>query len=332
MNYLRLIKILLLGFFITILNNNNAYSEWLIDHDYGFKIDVPASWSTNSYNEGSDKVHDLTSQDENIFIQIRSFEAGEGIDAQMLANLFDEGLIAEGAKQENMSNEELNGIPGVMGVYTTNYEGTDMGIITFSIVSDNNGYLIFTVVPLEMFEQKVDEADAVLTTFTLLSKSSHYNDPEDDQAQNGLGGITGSTSSKAKGGGQNYVTISGGSINGTFNFSESGSYPIENQQTVVIRGLDDSGTNALEIYLYNYKGTGTFEYGDANAGGKRFVMGAVDGRAPGKQYYAGSGECTITEYREGGMIKGYFNASVGGHDIEGCFSLPLSTPKMPGGF
>lgn len=337
MNYLRIIKIILLGLFITVLNSNYAYSDWLIDRDYNFKIDVPAGWNTNSYSEGTDKVHDLTSPDENIFIQIRSFQSGDGIDAQMLANIFDEGLRAEGAEQMSMSNEELNGLPGVLGVYSTNYEGTDMGIITFSMVSDNIAYLIFTVVPLNMFEQKSGEADAVLNTFTLLSESSSYDDPEhsyydDQQSSSGLGGITGSTSSQSSGGGQNYVIISGGSVNGTFNFSESGSYPVKNQQTVCIRGLDDRGINALELYLYNHKGTGIFKYGGPADGTKRFIVGAVDGKAVSSNEYSGSGECTITEYREGGMIKGYFTASVGGHDIEGSFSLPLTTPKMPGGY
>ncbi len=84
--------------------------------------------------------------------------------------------------------------------------------------------------------------------------------------------------------------------------------------------------------MYNHKGTGTFTYGAASDGARHFVVGAVDGRAPSSNTYSGSGECTITEYREGGMIKGYFTASLGGHDIEGSFSLPLSTPKMPGGY
>lgn len=318
---------------------NTAYATWHTDNEYKFKIDVPSTWTANNHMEGTDKVYDFTNPNGTIALQIRCFKAGEGINAQTLAQVFDEGLVSEGATQLAMSDEMLSNLSGVMGVYKTNFDGTEVVIISFSAVSNGIGYLIFTIMPFNQMEQLADEADAVLNTFTVLTKPEITQDtPEEDpkkKESSGLSGLLGGTTKEPNSGsetGENYVTISGPKVNGTFNFSGSGSYPIKNQQTVVIRGLDNNGRNALEIYLYNHKGTGTFTYGGPTDGGKHFVVGAVDGKAVSSNEYSGSGECTITEYHEGGMIKGYFTASVGGHDIKGSFSLQLSTPKYPGGY
>jgi len=133
--------------------------------------------------------------------------------------------------------------------------------------------------------------------------------------------------------GENEVTISGNGMNGTYKFNKSGSYPIKWNTTVVIRGLDNSGTNALELYLYNNKGTGSFSYGPDINGKPTFTVGAVNGKGvEGGSGGSATGQLTITEYHEGGMIKGYFTANVNGHNIKGNFSLPLSTPKGYGGY
>lgn len=296
-----------------LLSANLIFADWVTDHANNFKINVPYGWNTNSYMEEDQQVHDFTSSDENIFMQIRCFDNG-GYDAVGLAALFEEGLIAEGATALGQSNEELNGNAGVMGVYTMNYGGTDMGVITFSMVNQDLAYLIFVVIPVDAFDQRSDEADAVLNTFTLLSESSSYTQPTQNtkKSDGGFGGLR-------------------GSINGTFNFSESGSYPIENQQTVTIRSLDNSGTNALEIYIYNKKGTGSFIYGTGLSGPPKFNIGAVDSKGLGDNS-SGTGELTVTEYKEGGRIKGHFTAQADGHDIKGSFNLFLSTPKDYGGY
>ncbi len=322
---------------LMVLNVTLAKADWVTDHANNFKINIPYGWNTNSYSEGGDQVHDFTSPDENIFIQIRCLDNG-GMAVTDLAALFEEGLIAEGATAMGQSNEELNGVPGVMGVYTMSYEETDMGIITFSVVNQNLGYLMFVVVPVDMFEQKADEADAVLNTFTLLSESSTYIEPgtdsrEDLQTSGGLGGLRGSTSQQSPGSsgntgsGQNFVKISGNSINGTFYFSKSDSYPLSSVKTVFVKGLDHQDNTILEIVFYRNKGTGTFIYENHNNNGEPgFVINSVNGqRIPGN-LYNGSGKLIITEYREGGRIKGHVNSELNGHVIEASFDLPLGNP------
>lgn len=309
-----------------------ALAGWQIDNEFNFKINVPDNWSKQTYFEGTVKVHDFSNPDGNMAIQIRCFAADAGVNSSILAEVFDENLLNQGASRLSKTDETLNGIPGVMGVYKNTFDGIEMAIVTFSTVPGDEGYLIFAIVPLQQFEQLAQEVDKVLNTFTLLSEPEITEEPKKEETEiaTGLGGLQGSTSGNNSG--ENYVTISGPKLNGTFNFEESGSYPIKVNGNVVIRGLDKSGTNALELYLYNNRGTGTFQYGAATGGDPRFAIGAIDGKSVGNDSYSGNGQLTVTEYREGGMIKGYFTANTNGHDVEGSFYLSLSTPKGFGGY
>ncbi len=138
------------------------------DDQYQFRLEFPSDWAVKSFMDGSDKVLDLLSPDENIAIQLRCFAAEADISANDVAKLMDEEMQVQGAKQHSYSKEELNGIPGVMGVYTNSYDGLEVAVVTFSIVTDQKGYLLFTVIPVVEFENRINEADAVLNSFSLL--------------------------------------------------------------------------------------------------------------------------------------------------------------------
>lgn len=331
-----LLSILMMTFF-SLYGINTSNAQYVSVDEHNYKINIPSNWSKSIYNEGTDKVLDIMSSDEQIAIQIRSFALGADVEAQKLANMFNDGLIQEGAQQLNLSDQELNGIPGVMGVYSQNSDGTNMAIITFSIVKNQVGYLLFTVIPANMFDHRSQEADNILNTFTITSDVSEQNMfVESVPTSKGLGSLSGSTSNHSTTSSgmvkSNYVTISGNGWNDTYTFVSSGSYPIKFNKNVVIRGLDRSGTNALEIYLYNHQGTGTFSYGSGDIGGKKFIVGAVNGKSVSSNNASGSGSLTVTTYQEGGKIEGHFTATVGGHEIKGQFLLDLSTPKGYGGY
>ncbi|MCF8234418.1 MAG: hypothetical protein K9G67_03820 [Bacteroidales bacterium] len=307
-----------------------ALAGWQIDNEFNFKINVPDNWSKQTYFEGIDKVHDFSNPEGNMAIQIRCFAADAGVNSSILAEVFDENLLNQGASRLSKTDETLNGIPGVMGVYKNIFDGIEMAIVTFSTVPGDEDYLNFAIVPLQQFEQLAQEVDKVLNTFTLLSAPEFTEEPQKEETgiATGLSGLQGSTSGSSTG--KNYFSISGPTLNGTFYFEESGSYPIKVNGNVVIRGLDKSGTNALELYLYNNRGTRTFSHEAATGGDPRFIIG--DGKSVGNDNYSGSGRLTVTEYREDGLIKGHFTANTNGHDVEGCFYLSLSTPKGFGGY
>lgn len=326
---------------VIILITSAANATWITDNEFKFKIDVPSDWSNNNYLEGTDKIYDFTDPSGNIAIQIRCFEVDASVNASLIAKVFDEGLVADGATKLSYSNEELNGLPGILSGYSNTYDGMAMGIVTFSAVSGGVGYLIFTVMPMDRFEQLMPAANAVLNSFTVLSSNSQQQLAQQQQQQQtkpsgGLGGLTGSTSQSSSAGltggsvgsGNNYVKISGSDINGTFTFSKSDSYPLSSVNTVFVKGLDDQNNTILEIVFYRIKGTGTFIYENHNNNGEPgFVINNVNGqRVPGS-IYNGSGKLVITEYQEGGRIKGHVNSELNGHVIKANFDLPLGKPK-----
>ncbi|MCF8234420.1 MAG: lipocalin family protein [Bacteroidales bacterium] len=152
-----------------ILLSGTIQAKWYTDSRFKFKIDVPSNWTSNIYTEGTDKVYDFTSPDQNIAIQLRAFEAGDGVSAKVISDLMDEGITGEGASQVNRSQDEINGTKGELGVYTNNFDGQDMVLITFSTVQNNIGYMFLIVVPSNVLDQKSAEIDAILNTFTINS-------------------------------------------------------------------------------------------------------------------------------------------------------------------
>ena len=430
-----------------ILINSYVFGQWIVDKDYGFKINVPSGWTQNSSMDGTDKVYDFLSPDENAAVQLRAFKAIDKFTLDLLVQVYEESMLPQGAIRESLTHHiSKQGIQGKQGIYTLNYNGTPIAMGVFFAIENGIGYVISAIIPSAMLEDKTTQVKRVTESFTLLENKTQmgrsglggltgrssnfqitkiklcdkldYNNkavnpkntfgtrtPEihavinftgrtskdltvswvytnwnrtitedaynftdsdgvgvvslskpnngwpvgsykiifkldgnlidtktfeviDNNSVNGLSGLSGGNTGSSK----NYVSISGSSMNGIYKFSSSGSYPIKNKQTVVVRGLDANGRNALEIYLYNQKGTGTFKYGPPQGGSPRFVIGAVDGKAVSSDSYSGSGELIITEYREGGMIVGTFSAKMNDNDIKGSFSLKLSTPKMPGGY
>lgn len=161
-------RIFLLLTAIVLTSQLNA--KWYVDHEFRFKIDVPSNWTSNTYLEGTDKVYDFTSPDENVAIQLRAFVADEGVTADLITEVFDEAIVAQGASRLNLAEDQLNGIAGKMGVYRNTYDNKEVALVTFAAVENGFGYLFLVVVPIELFDQKVDETDAVLNTFTLLDE------------------------------------------------------------------------------------------------------------------------------------------------------------------
>jgi len=306
-----------------------SHGQWLIDHEHHYKINVPTTWTQETYMDGSDKIADLLSADGNVAIQIRSFAVDQSVDAKMLATVFDEGMQAEGASRLELSPDEFNGMPCYYAIYANTIDGLKVGVVSVSLVQNNIGYLIFSVIPAELFDQRAADADQLLNTFEVISASGLK---KSDHPHGGLGDLAEkkdqqTQNSTPAAAGENYVRISSSDRNGTYHFSKSGSYPIKWNSVTVIRGLDANGHLMLEAYLRNHKGTGTFAYSSSsgNSSGAVFDISTVNGLSV--RGGSASGEMQITEYQMGGRIKGHFKAIVNGRNIEGKFNLSLPTPK-----
>ncbi len=48
-------------------------SQNVMDAQSGLKLNIPSSWSKNSYMDGNDKVYDFYNSDQNTAVQLRVF-------------------------------------------------------------------------------------------------------------------------------------------------------------------------------------------------------------------------------------------------------------------
>lgn len=159
---------LALLFVIILFINSNIYSQWQSDSKYGFKINVPSSWSKTSYIDGTDKVYDYMSPDENAAMQIRVFKAGQGFTTALLAQVYEENMLPAGAQKLSLDEHTTtNGIPCKKGVYLLDYNGVEVGLSAIYIVQKGNGYVVTALIPASMIQQKGDELAKVMKSFTI---------------------------------------------------------------------------------------------------------------------------------------------------------------------
>lgn len=208
----RIITILLfIGFFLSI---NTMKAEWVVDHAYKFKIDIPSDWSSSSYMDGTDKVYDFYSPDENIAIQLRAFEAGAGVTNDLLAQVFEQNVLPSGSKKQDLfDHTSKNGIPGKLGVYSAQYNSIEIAISVFYTIQNGYGYALMVIVPSNMLEQKSPEIKAVTRTFMIEGFGSDSNIASQKKKPSGLSGLVGGVSQSSGTG-----DVSAKNIVGRYNF------------------------------------------------------------------------------------------------------------------
>ena len=165
MKKLKTIVFILMSFLLIV---NVSFAQLQTDRDYGFKINIPSSWSKSSYMDGTDKVYDYYSPDENAAVQLRVFEAGTGVTTDVLVQVYEENMIPVGSYKKSLKDHtSKNGIPGKQGVYTIDYAGTEVGMTAFYTVQNNKGYILTAVIPTSMMQQKGDEVKQITQSFTI---------------------------------------------------------------------------------------------------------------------------------------------------------------------
>ncbi|PLX13430.1 MAG: hypothetical protein C0598_03640 [Marinilabiliales bacterium] len=168
MNRSQIVSIAVLAFMLLIVNGLNA--QWQTDIDYDFKIKVPTNWSKNVYFDGTDKVYDFYSPDENAAVQMRTFEAPAGLTLDLLVGVYEEQMIPAGAFKEGVKNHvSVTGIPGKQASYSFNYNGNQVGMGVFYAIQNGKAYVISAIIPVSMLEQKAVEVKSITQSFQLLS-------------------------------------------------------------------------------------------------------------------------------------------------------------------
>lgn len=177
-------------------NYSNAIAQWQEDSKYGFKINIPTSWSKNSYMDGTDKVYDFYSADENAAVQLRVFEAGTEVTTELLAQIYEENMLPAGTqKQSLVDHTSVNGIPGKQGLYMLQYNGNDVHMANFYTVQNQIGYVLTAIIPSTMLEQKGAEVKQITHSFIIdgfepVAKSEKQTKGPSGKL-GGLGGISG---------------------------------------------------------------------------------------------------------------------------------------------
>jgi uncharacterized protein (TIGR02145 family) len=172
--------------------NSNAFAQWQVDHTYGFKINVPRNWSKNSHMDGTDKIYDYNSPDQNAAVQLRVFEATPQVTVDLLCQAYESSYIPAGTQKVSLVDyTSVNGIPGKQGLYILNYNNTEVTIATFYTVQNNIGYVLSAMIPSGMVEQKGAELKQITHSFLIDGFEKTANIVQEEKKPAGLSGLLG---------------------------------------------------------------------------------------------------------------------------------------------
>lgn len=159
-----------LVFTLLVFSTIPLFSQWQVDKEYGFKIEVPVSWTKTIYTEGTDKIYDFLSQDERIFFEVRAFKSGDGFTDELLAKVFEESIL-QGGKRISFNNKNLNGLNGKMGLYDAVLDGNSYDIFAFFGLTPENGFIIWSLTEAGQMEYLRSQINQVFSSFTLIDQS-----------------------------------------------------------------------------------------------------------------------------------------------------------------
>ena len=192
------IKVSCLAILLLLFFNNQSFAQWQQDSQYDFKIDIPTNWSKNSYMDGTDKVYDYMSADENTAVQLRAFEGGSGITTDILAQLYEENMLTAGTQKLSLKDHPMNGIPCKQGVYLMDYNGIEVGLSAYYFSQNNNCYILTAIIPSSMIQQKGEELIQILKSFMIDGFEKPANIVKEEKKPTGLSGLMGGTTNIQK--------------------------------------------------------------------------------------------------------------------------------------
>ena len=98
--------VLLISFSFSV---GKAFAQWQTDSKYKFKIKLPSGWTQTSHMDGSDKVYDFQSADNNAAVQLRVFEANPQVTTQLLAQIYEQKMLPQGTQKQSLTNHTTSG-------------------------------------------------------------------------------------------------------------------------------------------------------------------------------------------------------------------------------
>ena len=233
--------------------SSKTYSQWQQDSKYGFKINIPTNWSKSSSMDGTDKVYDYYSADQNAAIQLRVFEAGPGVTTDMLAKVYEESMLPAGTRKQGLEDHtSKNGIPGKQGSYILNYNGIEVAMGSFFTVQNNKGYVLTVIIPTSMLEQKGEEVKQITRSFIIDGFKPPAYVVKNNKKPAALSGLLGGTSNNNNDNQQNNTGFGSSSSSGISSGGISGGTNNINSSNIVGRYNFTHRSDGKSFVNYHY--------------------------------------------------------------------------------
>jgi hypothetical protein len=188
------LKVIALTIILAFISSS-AFAQWQVDKSYGFKINIPSNWSKQSHMDGTDKIYDYSSPDQNAAVQLRVFEATPQVTVDILCQAYESSYLPAGTQKGSLVDyTSVNGIPGKQGLYILNYNNTEVTIATFYTIQNNIGYVLSAIIPSKMVEQKGAELKQITHSFIIDGFEKAVVIKKEIEKPKGLSGLLGGTS------------------------------------------------------------------------------------------------------------------------------------------
>lgn len=158
------ITLLLISYSSSIFTQNS----WHTDSEMGYKISLPNHYQKNQFWDQGEKILVAVSPDQNVVIRIRSFKATEQFTTSLIQQAFEQSVIT-GATLLTREEGDLNGIPAVATAYSWGYNNINTVVGAYFILNGGTGYIVWTIIPLNLLQQRSGEADQIIDSFSLLA-------------------------------------------------------------------------------------------------------------------------------------------------------------------
>ncbi len=231
----------LLLFLLISLVGKSIYAQWIHDTKYNFKINIPSDWTKASHMDGTDKVYDFYSANQNAAVQLRVFKANPKVTVELLAQTYEQNMLPKRTKKQSLENHtSRNGIPGKIGLYSFKYNHNQVYMMVFYTVQRGNGYVLAAMVPSGTTQSDKEDMELkqVTQSFQIFGISAQQ--PVTPQKKTaGIGGIVSSMGKKS-----NYNTT-----------PQQGAKRIAGKYRLVSR---TDGNNSLNYWYLTLNRDGTF--------------------------------------------------------------------------
>ncbi len=153
---------------------SRSQSRWIEDSQMNFKIQVPANYQANQFWEGSDKIHAFLSPDQNVAVRIRSFNVKNNTSLNQVVQLFARDIL-KGSSQLVSQAHTLNGMNGNLSGYKWTYNNIGVIVAAFTTIQEGKAYIVWTLIPENLFASRNSESDAITNTFTVTQNLTASN-------------------------------------------------------------------------------------------------------------------------------------------------------------